>query len=718
MVKPGILRVWRSLRPATEAHRGALWAAMAAGFAASMIGGFNLKSGFGLWVDLPAAFLAASIGLPLITLLVVLALTLVRKIPRLGAGVAVAVVVLLALPWLNSWGYLFGSVILLVECTLGASLATVFVGGLRYAALGKRTVAAGAGGAALFANVWLVLFLHSDGINQPRLRAPEENGPPAVLAASDPSLKGEYKIATLVYGHGDDVRRTEYGKSVAIRTQTVNATPFFPEFGGWRAKLRKVYWGFGMDALPLNARVWYPVGTGPFPLVLMVHGNHEMSEFSDSGYGYLGELLASRGFIFVSIDENFLNSGLFHEPPDEKPARAWLMLEHLKLWEQWNAAQGNPFYGKIDTANVALMGHSRGGAAALRAALYDRLEYDPQDASIRFQYGYPIKAVVAIAPAGEAETITDVNYLTIQGAQDADVSTFQGSEQWDRVHLTGRTDYFKSELYIYGANHGQFNTVWGRHDSPGPKSWFLNMRPLLSGEEQRKIAEVYIAGFLEATLRGRDEYRQMFRDYRTARNWLPGTVYLNRYSDSSNRMIADFSEDSDLTTTTLPGGKIAGKNLTEWHEDLIPFRDGDRGYNGVFLGWNSNAARYSVTLPNSGLTDANSVLSFSIAVTDDDAENETTDFSVLFEDDRGGSAQVPVSRYRTLRAPIPIRLTKIAYLDHLLYKEPSEPVFQTVEIPLKDFTALDVRRLKKIELLFDRTPASEVLISQMGLMRE
>jgi len=122
-----------------------------------------------------------------------------------------------------------------------------------------------------------------------------------------------------------------------------------------------------MNRLPLNARVWYPRETGDF---LGADGawQHQMSEFSDPGYAYLGELLASRGFIFVSIDENFLNIGLLHEPPDERPARAWLMLEHLKLWEQWNTTQGNPFYQKIDIENVALMGHSRGGQAAARAA--------------------------------------------------------------------------------------------------------------------------------------------------------------------------------------------------------------------------------------------------------------------------------------------------------------------------------------------------------------
>ncbi len=452
----------------------------------------------------------------------------------------------------------------------------------------------------------------------------------------------------------------------------------------------------------------------------MVHGNHEMSEFSDGGYDYLGELLASRGFIFVSIDENFLNIGLLHEPPDERPARAWVMLEHLKLWEEWNATNGNPFFGKIDTASVALMGHSRGGEAAATAALFNRLAYDPDDASIQFRYGYPIKAVVAIAPSGESRVLNDVNYLTIQGAQDADVSSFLGSGQWDHVRFSGDADFFKSELYVYGANHGQFNTVWGRTDARGPKSWFLNLRPLLSGTDQRKIAEIYVAAFLEATLHGRGEYRQLFRDYRQARAWLPETLYMDRYLDSSNRVIADFSEDADLTTTTVPGGKIEGQNLSEWREGKIPFRNGDRGYNGVFLGWNGHTASYSLSLPE-GLADQSDVLTMSVAVTADGEDESPTDFTVAMESENGVEVRLPVSRFRTLRPAIPIRFTKVEYLDRLLYKEPSEPVFQSVEMPLRDFAEADGRfdpgKLKNVRLIFDRTLASEVLISQIGLER-
>ena len=55
-----------------------------------------------------------------------------------------------------------------------------------------------------------------------------------------------------------------------------------PMLNGWNDE-RKDFWGFDRDELPLQARVWYPDGDGPFPLVLIVHGNHSMYEYSDPG---------------------------------------------------------------------------------------------------------------------------------------------------------------------------------------------------------------------------------------------------------------------------------------------------------------------------------------------------------------------------------------------------------------------------------------------------
>ena len=221
---------------------------------------------------------------------------------------------------------------------------------------------------------------------------------------------------------GTDLRRPEFADEVDLLTESVNAAAYvnfrekmpdgLPEFMlDWKITetlfarfseiSRQTYWGFGVSDLPLNGRVWYPEGEGPFPLVLIVHGNHNMVDFSDTGYGYLGELLASRGFIFVSVDENFLNGGYWGRSSGENDARAWLLLKHLEVWENWNQDPGSPFYQKADLSEIALIGHSRGGEAAALAATFNQLSRYPNNAQIRWDFGFKIRSVIAISPTDE-----------------------------------------------------------------------------------------------------------------------------------------------------------------------------------------------------------------------------------------------------------------------------------------------------------------------------
>ncbi|MFC1635611.1 MFS transporter, partial [Planctomycetota bacterium] len=159
------------------------------------------------------------------------------------------------------------------------------------------------------------------------------------LEAPNPALDGPFKCRTYFYGSGDDKRRKEYGEGVDFKTEPVDGNPFV-DFSNNMPR----YWGFNFDRLPLNGRVWFPEGPGPFPLVLIIHGNHAMKDFSDPGYEYLGTLLASRGFIAVSVDENFLN----HKFWGENDARAFVLLEHLKVWKEWNSTEGHAFEGKVE----------------------------------------------------------------------------------------------------------------------------------------------------------------------------------------------------------------------------------------------------------------------------------------------------------------------------------------------------------------------------------
>ena len=193
------------------------------------------------------------------------------------------------------------------------------------------------------------------------------------------------------------------------------------------------------------------VAQAPCPLVLIVHGNHGMESFSDPGYAYLGELLASQGFIVVSVDENFLNSSLadFVNPFDlrrgeENSARGWLLLEHLVQWRAWSEDKTHPMFGKADLNRIALIGHSRGGEAVAIANSFNDLSHDPDDATLDFNYHFKIGAIAAIAPIdgqykprNRPTPMRDTNYFTIHGTMDGDVTSFMGTAQYSRASFSG-----------------------------------------------------------------------------------------------------------------------------------------------------------------------------------------------------------------------------------------------------------------------------------------
>lgn len=411
------------------------------------------------------------------------------------------------------------------------------------------------------------------------------------ITAPNPADKGTFAVKSLFYGSGTDAKRKEYGDGVSIKTKTVDVSPF-ASVPAAQAKIRSKFWGFDLKKAPINGRVWYPDGTGPFPLTLIVHGNHNWREFSDPGYEYLGELLASRGFIMASVDENFIN-GL----SAENDGRAWLLLKHLEAWKTFNDSSDSPLRGKVDMTRIALMGHSRGGEAAALAATFNRLKYYPDNFKQEFKFNYAVKSVVAIAPVdgqykptGQFTPLENVNYLLIHGSHDGDVSTAQGLRQYERLRFTDGEPWFKSVIFMYRANHGQWNSVWGNKDT-GPRSGrTLDLRALIDPEAQRQFAKVVISGFLEATLNGKREYLPMFRDHRTAGAWLPKTMYTTRFQESGYRALAEFDGDVDLTTGSAQGVTITAEHLSTWNENAVPFRGrgaDTQNHNAVWIGWNN-----------------------------------------------------------------------------------------------------------------------------------
>ena len=551
----------------------------------------------------------------------------------------------------------------------------------------------------------------------------------------NPSKQGSLKVKTLTYGSENNYRK-EFNKEDSLISKTVDGSAFVEKW----SSLRKKNLGFGPDKMPLNGKVWYPDSQGTFPLVIIVHGNHIMSDYSDDGYEYLGQLLASKGYIFVSIDENFLNvspyNDMFLISPIEKenPARGMVMLEHIKLWEQWSKEEGNPFYKKIDMNNIALIGHSRGGEAVAIAAAYNKLNVHPDNGNIKFDYNFNIRSIVSIAgtdkqykPSGKLLPLKNINYLALQGSHDMDVTSFSGLMQYDRISYTGNEDYFKACIYVYGANHGQFNSTWGREDGVGLGNRLFNTKQLMTKEQQEETAKVIISSFLDATLKGETEYRKIFRDLGYAMKWLPDNLYINNYFQSNTSLISNFQEDIDITSTTLSGGKLLGENFEEWKEEKVKFKHREEDYSAVKLAWNntknSKIPEYSIVLPDEkpNLSES-SLLVFSIADNDTKKgkafKNSFIDLTIRLEDAKGNKAELPLSQFSPLLPMVEGKIIKKPFSNFIPNKE---PIFQSFEFQLKDFKkaneSFDIKQLRKISYIFNKTEKGSILIDDIGIRR-
>jgi dienelactone hydrolase len=576
------------------------------------------------------------------------------------------------------------------------------------------------------------------------------------LALPDPGQPGPHAVRELTYGSGTDRHRPEFGTKVALRSRSVDGSLLVERWKGALGWARRAYWGFDAKHLPLQGRVWYPEGEGPFPILLMVHGNHLAEDFSDPGYEYLGRLFASRGSIAVSVDENFLNStvsDLLAFPDDglseENDARGWLLLEHLRQWREWNRTPGNPFERRVDLERVGLVGHSRGGEAVAVAGAFNRLPFYPDDARVAFDYGFGIRGVAAIAPvdgqykpAGAFTRLSNVSYFVLHGSHDGDMQSFHGARVFERVRFTDGADHFKAGLYVHRANHGQFNTTWGRGDSGGLGNRFLNLQPILPKEDQERVARVFLSAFVEASVRGETGYRLLFRDHRRGAAWLPGVVCLQQYEDSATRVLADYEEDIDLTTGTARGARLRAENLADWKEREAALKWGSLDTRAVWLGWDQEKAKatpyYALLLPEPGAEAApDRVLAFHLADAKQDpsppldeekpgkdpkdaAKGDETpkpiDLTVEVEDAGGRTARLPLGRFRLLQPQVEAQVPKAAWLTA---EKRSELVFDAFEIPLAAFReatpGLDPSRLRAVRLLFDRTEKGVIVLDDLAI---
>lgn len=520
---------------------------------------------------------------------------------------------------------------------------------------------------------------------------------------------GIYTVETLEY--------SPY-KGAALKTEPVDVSNFVGKGENWHEAYRDMFQSYGLENAPVAGKVWYPAEAQNCPVIFMAHGNHSITEESYLGYAYLGEYLASHGYVFVSVDENVLN-----ERSGENDGRAVLLLENIKALQEFNGQEGNPLYQKMDYDNIALAGHSRGGEMIADAYLFNECETYPSNGMFSFDYHFSIKALLAVAPsanqyqpADHEVELSDVNYLVVQGANDQDISVFMGSQQYENITFSGKGDYLKASLYITGANHGQFNSLWGKYDMEPPLSWWLNVGNLISEEEQQYLLKIFARAFFDKTLKGEGTYEDLLTAVSKYETYLPETLYVQQYEQSAFSLLADFEEDTDLTTAT-DGSSLLAEHMSMWTEEKITDSkdgEGERENHALRLKWKSTEYASYEIIPEHLISLENGAIQFDACNLSAEETENPLDFTVVLTDEAGNRVSASVGDYKTLYPAFPVTLSKVQYL----FGDSEEKYqFQTVSIPAEEFKGaekFDFTKVRSISLAFDVSDHGELWLDNIG----
>ncbi len=576
---------------------------------------------------------------------------------------------------------------------------------------------------------------------------------PAAAMAQDPTALGPFAVATAEYFHGNEDFECPTGDpNCTIEDSEVLAEVYYP------------------DAL----------AGGPFPLVLFLHGFHNVcynpadgtlgtwlavgggcaSPYqpipSYKGYDYIGKVMASHGFIVVSISANGINS---HDDKTfgEIGARAYLIEKHLEIWDDFNTIGGSPyadlepfttrFIGKVDMNRIGTMGQSRGGdGVATHYALFNG--FSP----------YRVRAVLPVAPTNFGATVTGADLGVLVGYCDGDVEDLDGLLFYDRSRYADPAD--ESTKYTFlslGSNHNYFNTVWTPecwtgfscgtflsgvmpdltyddgvgHDVAG--EWFCDpgypTNGRLTAEEQRRVATAYIAGFFRAHLGDEKDLLPFLRGDAAAPSPIDSNELYSAYQPGASlrRDVNHYELDSEKTKTTLKGtfgirGTVTSSGLDKFErcgKDVYCFALALReahtysdvpgyGLSRMKTQWDAPTDSLVNTLPP-GTRDvrAFNVLQFRAGIDYwESTDMSPITFSVVLTDGTGASAVVPTTQQLG---------------NDKLYYPPggTHPitVMSTVRMPLGKFTGINLADVRSVGLFYNGTAVVTLMLSDLAFVK-
>jgi dienelactone hydrolase len=522
---------------------------------------------------------------------------------------------------------------------------------------------------------------------------------------------------------------------------TATAAPTVREYDLGRLDLAQDNPVFPTVPIELQGVIGVPEGAHAAPVVVILHGRHSTCAVdaevepwpcpagterrNDLGFRYLVESLAARGYLALAVNLNAAYTLGAGETPDEGRGRTDAIVA-AQLARLADAARGaaNPFgaplKGRADLTRLILVGHSKGGEAAMYLARQHRKAKDPAPGAAT-DGKLPVDAAVLVAPTFEAKPTqpqVDIPTAVLLPACDGDVSDLAGAAYYDAARLSASRKSLAASVFVRGANHNFFNQAVTADDArdlttPGcPPGDALRLKP----KAQRSFLSDYVGTFIDAIVRGivsggLDPYVQPPAELFGAK-----VVTSLTQPAAQRRLVVEPRSGLNLRRDAL-GGRVA----TAGGAQLSYCQPGRRcrpalqqpSYPGQLrLVWRKSGglARFAIP-PASGDVSAYDLVSLRVAVDPTAPENpagKAQAFSIALVDAAGKRARVIVPATQSALAypignfAIPDAVTGFAPLG-------------SVRVPLSLFSGVDVRRIRAIEVRGDRTASGALLLANLEL---
>ena len=481
--------------------------------------------------------------------------------------------------------------------------------------------------------------------------------------------------------------------------------------------------------LPYKVRgiIAAPNDKGPFPLVLIAHGNHEEMDESrrfDTGFDYLVKAFAQNGYIALSMD--MLAPYIQRYGGNDDYVEKMLPIVDAHMQALTFANSGDDLYsidltGKIDFKNIVLLGHSRSGSAMFQVAK-DQLDK-----------GLGIKAMLSLAPASDLWIeFSDIPTSFLIPQYDGDLVQLEGIFMFD--YLADRVCGDHSLTLLMGANHNFFNRNLECDDFNA--EGLTDAHPQLSRTEQEEFLIKYAIDFFDASLGVEDRFYHQsepqpnkmygYNINRQLRFDLPTElININNTESffSENASISTvtdsvfFQEDEVLVNTGVTSilKTVLDGSLDRDNPDL-EFIAVNREL--IYIEWEQKDVEIDIKPLISNFSDKTAM---TIQIIPDSASelnspDESISFTICLRDDNGNEASVQTAdeQWALTCYPGQLRTTQLTEDFTIEYWSPTTPLGM-LNIPLSYFDAVDLTFIESIHLIFDGNNSGAIFIASWQL---